>query len=395
MSVVRKNAKSLHKTSGSSARMPRMVCGKWSRSRCTVYLGQSAKMCRTLRCTLQGAHTGSGFPDRRWPRARREWPTRSRVTTTSSWWTRRLEDLHVCTTGFTSHSLLSCRQSQSLCHLAKTDWWRAVLKSMFVTPGTRVPWRVASLAAASAASLPVIPTWPGIQDEVMLKLHLKSEWQLMHSSSISGCVRLGDCRPRIALRKSVHSRNCPGLVAHSLERPPQSKKLCTEYRDKRIESKFEGLRILDKCTPHWSIHQRPICEKNCVPWVVWERFWKVCNRYLERYTPWGGHIRGYHKAVWLCPRVVCWGFWGGWWRVWSYEVPPRAPCIWCLPGDRLWYLVQIFFVERVNVLPHKMGVSWEHSVLRHCCPQYSSSLTDNQSFELNHLCLGRGIKSGE
>jgi hypothetical protein len=135
MPVVRKNAKSLDKTSGSLARMSHMACGRWSRSRCTVHLGQSARMCRTLRCTLQVAHTGGGFPDRRWPWVRRVWPTRSRVTTNSSRRTGRPEDLHACTTGFTSRSLLSCVQSQSLCYLAKVDWRRAVLKSMFATPG--------------------------------------------------------------------------------------------------------------------------------------------------------------------------------------------------------------------------------------------------------------------
>jgi hypothetical protein len=70
MSMVRKNAKSLDKTSGSSARMSRIVCGRWSRSRCTVYLRHSPRMCRTLRCTLQVAHTGGGFPDRWNPRSR-------------------------------------------------------------------------------------------------------------------------------------------------------------------------------------------------------------------------------------------------------------------------------------------------------------------------------------
>jgi hypothetical protein len=208
--MVRKNTKSLDKTSGSSARMSRMVCGRWSRSRCTVYLGQSARICRRLRCASQVTHTGGGFPDRRWPWVRRVCPVRSRATTTSSRRTERLEDLQACTTGFTSLSLLSSVQSQSLCHLVKTDWRRAVLKSMLVTPGKRVHWREASMAAAAAASLLLIPTWPGIQDTVMSKPRLESEWQLMHSSSISGCVRLGDCKPWIAFRESVHSRNRPG-----------------------------------------------------------------------------------------------------------------------------------------------------------------------------------------
>jgi hypothetical protein len=208
MSMIHKNAKSPDKTSGSSPRMSRTVCGRWSWSRCTVYLGQSARMCRTLRCTSQVEQTGGGFPDRRWPWVRRVWPIRSRVTT-SSRRTGRLEDLQACTTGFTSRSLLSHvqSQSQSPCHLAKTDWRRAVPKTMLMTPAIRVPWRVAYLAAAAATDTNMA-WYPGYSN--VKASFKKSMTQLMHSSSISGCVRLGVCTPWISLKKSVHSWNCPG-----------------------------------------------------------------------------------------------------------------------------------------------------------------------------------------
>jgi hypothetical protein len=158
------------------------MLGKWNIWHLMVYLGQSRRMCLTLSSVLQGAHTRGRLADRRLLCVGRVWPTFRRITTTSSWWTEQEKDLHRSVTDFTSHSLLPCVWSQYCCHFIRMCRWRAVLKSELKTPGTREPWVVASLAVASATSLPLIPTWPHIHASVILKSCLESVCEVVHSS---------------------------------------------------------------------------------------------------------------------------------------------------------------------------------------------------------------------
>jgi hypothetical protein len=125
-------------------------------------------------------HTRGGFMARRWPMAVCEqvWPTHRQVTTTSSQQMDQQEDLHGGNTGSTSHNLLPWVWPQSRCQFAKIHWWKARL----TTSGTRIPWIVASLAMASATSLPLMSTCPGIQAKINVKLHSESAWQAVHRS---------------------------------------------------------------------------------------------------------------------------------------------------------------------------------------------------------------------
>jgi hypothetical protein len=128
-----------------------------------VYLRQSGRTSLTPGSALQVAQTGGGLADRRWLCVRRVCPTLRRVTTTSSRRMEQQEDLHGSVTDFTSRSLLPCVWYQSSCHFARMRRRRAVLQCKLRTPCIRKPWVVACLAPATAASIPLIPTWPGIQ----------------------------------------------------------------------------------------------------------------------------------------------------------------------------------------------------------------------------------------
>jgi hypothetical protein len=75
MSMACEKTKTWVKISGPSPSISLMVCGRQNLSCLTACLGQSAKMCWTLSCTLQGARMAGDFLDRRWMSVRWVWPT--------------------------------------------------------------------------------------------------------------------------------------------------------------------------------------------------------------------------------------------------------------------------------------------------------------------------------
>jgi hypothetical protein len=194
MSTARKKAKTRAKTSGLSPTISLMVTGNSNLGRLTVHLGHSSRMCLTLRSPWKGEH--SGLVCRKEDDCVRNGccqPPGGSPQPCPAGRSNRKPSMGV---SLLSHLAACCHVwSQSCCHLAKMHRRRNVLKSKLRTPGTRKPSVVVSLAAASAASLPLIHTWTGIHASIILKSCLETVWEVERSSKISGWVRTGECRP--------------------------------------------------------------------------------------------------------------------------------------------------------------------------------------------------------
>jgi hypothetical protein len=65
--------------------------------------------------------------------------------------------------------------SHVLCHLAKLDWQRTVLKLKLKMKSKMMTWRLTTLVIAQASSVPQTIIWPDIQD-VTLNSHTMSGW---------------------------------------------------------------------------------------------------------------------------------------------------------------------------------------------------------------------------
>jgi hypothetical protein len=160
----------------------------------------SLNMCLTLSRTLQKAHTdgelnlwtvkgcvwaGCGQLSGKPPQ-----PPHSRQSKRRPSWDVLLgSHLAACCPGSGSRLLL-CGQD------TMTDSSTTVKK--LSTPNTSTPGIVASLATASAVSLPQIPTWSAIHAKIILKFHLQRVY-VENSCKTSGWMKSGDYRPCIAI----------------------------------------------------------------------------------------------------------------------------------------------------------------------------------------------------
>jgi len=127
---------------------------------------QSIKICLTVKAGWQAWHSGWFSPFRRQEFVSLVWPTRRRLITTLSW--RLSDDIFVWwpITGYTLYNLFDVHWLQRFCHFLVHKWLTKVNRSLtgnFISvTGSSSP----ALAAVSAFSFPLIPTWLGIQQKV-------------------------------------------------------------------------------------------------------------------------------------------------------------------------------------------------------------------------------------
>jgi len=95
------------------------------------------------------------------------WPVRRRLITTLSWWLS--DDIFVWwpITGCTLYNLFDVHCLHSVCHSLVHSWLRQVNRSVTGNFISLIGSSSPALAAVSALSFPLIPTWLGIQQNVI------------------------------------------------------------------------------------------------------------------------------------------------------------------------------------------------------------------------------------
>ena len=170
-------------TSSSGASSPRSstrdLLSRFRALRWRRYAGQSIRICFELRIIWQVEQRGTCLSAPlaiKYLWVRYVWPILSLVITIEDLLSKRQEGLHGDTNGRIDLSLkLDCKLAQWSCHFSMIKLWILLLKSKWGTLAPVVWARVeADLVAASARSLPLMPTWEGTQQNSTVTFFL--EW---------------------------------------------------------------------------------------------------------------------------------------------------------------------------------------------------------------------------
>ena len=128
---------------------------------------QVSKICWIVQSSSQPMHIGGSSPFNKKEWVIKEWPMCSWAVTVSSFLFVRGQTTHRFKTGNISWNLFPGSSSHSECHNSNIYLLARDFKSENGMSSTEVSPTRASLAAASAAELPLMLSWPGIQTKTI------------------------------------------------------------------------------------------------------------------------------------------------------------------------------------------------------------------------------------